>query len=57
MEQMAVGQYRDRYAEVFGQTTNARNKYGADEQSARGGPRLDSCNSLQSVKFRNFENF
>ena len=26
MEQMAVGQLRDRYAEVFGETTNARNK-------------------------------
>ena len=26
MEQMAVGQLRNRYAEVFGETTNARNK-------------------------------
>ena len=26
MEQMAVGQLQDRYAEVFGETTNARNK-------------------------------
>ncbi|RLT14006.1 MAG: DUF2924 domain-containing protein, partial [Planctomycetota bacterium] len=26
MEQMAVGQLRDRYAEVFGETTDARNK-------------------------------
>ncbi len=26
MEQMAVGQLRDRYAEEFGETTNARNK-------------------------------
>ena len=26
MEHMAVGQLRNRYAEVFGETTNARNK-------------------------------
>lgn len=26
MGQMAVGQLRDRYAEVFGESTNARNK-------------------------------
>ena len=26
MEQMAVGQLRDHYSEVFGETTNARNK-------------------------------